>query len=428
VTSLKPLLWKEWAEIRVFFAVALFVFLGLPLLGGLEEQIQHGRFDMFASIWVFYLGGVLAVFVGVGTVVRDLNGRLEDFWRSRPVPIGQWLLVKYFVGLLAVLVTLTLPLVVEEAVNVTKTDMVIPTPVILAWHPFVWAALYSIAFLFACLLRRGAHAAMLALAAGLLLYFLPQIIPPLRHISLEWVTEETRLPRQAHGHLLPIYHQIPWVFGKAVFQYQQLQFAGVMLLFCAAAIVLSLLAVRRDWRVESGRKTLYWSVGGALLVLFASASFQVATNLTLLQTVDLPHPGEEVAEIFSAGDRGVVITRRWIPLGGDRTQTFVTAYPMTITPAGVQLGAAVDLPDVYWGRGFWRPQTPHILYAPSYHYDFAPEILGVRNNYPELVVIDLAAPKSPSRRFRSKSWPPTTGAPEWWTTSTANSTSSPART
>lgn len=396
--SLKPLLWKEWAEIRVFFAVALFVFLGLPLLGGLEEQIQHGRFDMFASIWVYYLGGILAVFVGVGTVVRDLNGRLEDFWRSRPVPLGQWLLVKYFVGLLVVLVTLTLPLVVEEAVNVTKTDMVIPTPVILAWHPFVWAALYSIAFLFACLLRRGAHAAMLALAAALLLYFLPQIIPPLRHLSIEWVTEETRLPRHAHGHLLPIYHPIPWVFGKAVFHAQQLQFAAAMLLTCAAAFAFALTAVRRDWRVESGRKMLYWSVGGALLILFASASFQVATNLTLLQTVDLPHPNEQISEIFSSADRGVVVTLRSIPLGRDRTRTVFSAHPMTITPAGVEIGPAVELPNEYWGRGFWRPETPSFLYAASWHDEFRPpEVTTPRESYPELLVIDLSAPARPAK-------------------------------
>ena len=42
----KALLWKEWLEIRVFFYIALFVFLGLPLLGGIEAVVQNGRFEM----------------------------------------------------------------------------------------------------------------------------------------------------------------------------------------------------------------------------------------------------------------------------------------------------------------------------------------------------------------------------------------------
>ena len=189
MNQLKSLLWKEWLEIRTFFLIALFVFVGLPLLGGIEARFQTGYFEILASVWTYFLGGVLAIFVGVGTVVRDLNGRLEDFWRSRPVSVSRWLIVKYFVGLFVVIFTLCVPLVLELLINHTNTNMYTAPQLILAWHPFLWALLYSIGFLMACLVRRGAHAAMLSLAVMLLLYFLPEIIPPLRHLGVSWAVQ-----------------------------------------------------------------------------------------------------------------------------------------------------------------------------------------------------------------------------------------------
>ena len=113
--QLVALAWKEWHEVRIYLWIALGVFIGLPLIGVLEAMYQHTghHFEIEISPWVIIFGGVLAVFVAVGATCRDLSGRLEDFWRSRPLNVARWLLVKYFVGLTVVLLSCLLPLAVE---------------------------------------------------------------------------------------------------------------------------------------------------------------------------------------------------------------------------------------------------------------------------------------------------------------------------
>jgi len=172
--QLAALAWKEWHETRIYLWIAIGVFIGLPVIGGFEAIFQHisHAFEISTTPWVVIFGGVLAVFVAVGATCRDYNGRLEDFWRSRPVGVGRWLLVKYLVGLAVVLASCILPLLVELCFTPAPDRDAWP---ITAWFPFMWAAAYSIGFLAGCLLRRTAHAAMLALSGMLLLWFLPMV-------------------------------------------------------------------------------------------------------------------------------------------------------------------------------------------------------------------------------------------------------------
>ncbi|HEY8748015.1 MAG TPA: ABC transporter permease [Tepidisphaeraceae bacterium] len=414
MNQFKSLLWKEWLEIRVFFAIALFVFVGLPLIGGIEARYQTGHFEIIASAWTYFLGGVLAIFVGVGTVVRDLNGRLEDFWRSRPVSIGRWLIVKYIVGLVVVIFTLVVPLILELLINQTKTDLYTAPQLVLAWHPFLWAVLYSVGFLMACMVRRGAHAAMLSLAVMLLLYFLPEIIPPLRHLSVTWVVEESRMPRHdPNGVLMPNYFRAPWALGQVVFRPAQLQFVFGMIVLSLAAVGASLVVIRRDTRVESGRRTIYWSIGGAILILFTSASFQVASNLTLLQTIDMPNPHELAREVFVDGDHGLMLTDGYRAVAPDRTESFHSAHAFTITPAGVQLGRATILPRETWlYYALSRGDHPDVLYAPDYDdIPLSGEDLADHKNYPRLNVYSLNSPTAQVtqlsfKEFAGKDWGP----------------------
>src|SRR5207248_10793483 len=113
--------------------------------------------------------------------------------RYRPVSITQWLLTKYLVGLAIVLFSCILPLILERLLSRRPEDQSTFT---LVFFPFSWTALYSIGFLCGALVRRTAHAAMLALAAMLLLYFLPMILPPLAWLSMANLGDEWRRPGQ----------------------------------------------------------------------------------------------------------------------------------------------------------------------------------------------------------------------------------------
>ena len=111
VKQFTSLAWKEWHEARAFLWIGLGVFVGLPAVAGLEWMLQYSKhFEINTIPWVIAFGGLLAVFVAVGATCRDFSGHLEDFWRSRPVGIVWWMIVKYVVGLAVVLLACAIPL------------------------------------------------------------------------------------------------------------------------------------------------------------------------------------------------------------------------------------------------------------------------------------------------------------------------------
>jgi hypothetical protein len=344
----RSLAWKEWHESRAYLWIALGVFAGLPLISGVEAMWQFSRrFEIETIGCIIPFGGVLAVFVAVGATCRDFRGHVEDFWRSRPMGIGRWMIVKYFIGLMIVLAGCMAPAVLQLAIN-RQHDA---TPM-LVWFPCLWAAVYSIAFLIGCLVRRTAHAAMLGLAALMLVWFLPMILPPLRWLDVTTITDTD------NGEPL---NKWQIIFGP-----RQYHFAVGMIAITAVAAFVAFLAVRRGWRVESGRKVMYGSVATSLLILCASAAFQLGTNLPILEQIDLP-PGETIQSIGSDAVHGYIFTNREVRIDdpndevAQRMQAVGFKYlendyrTLTFTGAGIQLGDPKRI-------------TTNFLYA-AYHND-----------------------------------------------------------
>jgi len=342
VKQLTALVWKEWREVRAFLWIALGVFIGLPIAGGLEAIAQYShRFEISASTWVLPFGGVLAVFVAVGATCRDFSGHLEDFWRSQPVGITRWLLAKYFVGLAIVLVACVLPLAIEVSIDRDKNALLL-----MVWFPFLWAALYGIGFLAGCLVRRTSHAAMLALAAMLLVYFLPVVIPPLQWLNVSTVTDFSVL-----------IGQWPRVLGPP-----QLAFATGMLGLAITVLALSLLSVHFDWRIGSGRKMMYASISAAILILFASAAFQLGTNMPILNQLDLPK-GQPIWGIHVSGVDGYVMTQRPDSAHGELEFNFRS---LKLADSGIELGNPVGVGQRFlYDRGWaqeYAPGQPNTAY------------------------------------------------------------------
>lgn len=325
--QLTALAWKEWHETRAFLWIALGVFVGLPICGGLEAlyQVPGRRFEIIAFPWVTMLGSVLAVFVAVGASCRDFNGRLEDFWRSRPVGVARWLLMKYVVGLAVVQVACLIPMILEM---LTFRDS--DSRSIMAWFPFMWTAVYGLSFLAGCMVRRTAHAAMLGLGAMLLVNFLPMILPPLEWMNIATAQLKTVSPAE-HRH-----------------------FAAGMLGLAMAALAVSILGVRCNWRIDSGRRMMYGSVSAAFLILFASAGYQLGTNMPILQQIDLP-AGQRVANIRFLGATGYLETEAWLPGPGNHYNSWLRT--IDVTPAGIELGSPITKHDDRW-ISLYRPSAP----------------------------------------------------------------------
>lgn len=269
--QLSPLVWKEWHEAQVYLWIGLAIFLGLPLIGGIEDSLNRGhRLEVEALPWVTAFGGVLAIFTAVGATCRDLSGPIEDFWRAAPVSVSRWMLIKFMVGVVVVVLASAIPLSVEACF----ARQVYALEFLRAFSLFL-VAVYGLAFSSGCLLRRTAHAAMVALAGMLLIYCLPLIVPPLNRFV-----------------------------------------AGAPIGFCLAmsgvgivTLLLAILAVRRSWIVESGRKLIYGCVAAVLLLLLASASYELGSNLPVLQSVDIPD-ADHLQEITVTGNSGAIISAR----------------------------------------------------------------------------------------------------------------------
>lgn len=299
--QLGALIWKEWHDVRWFLAVALLLFIGMPCIGAIENRFTYSTgFDFNASPWVIPLGGFLAILTAIGITCSDLGNRLEDFWRSRAINPLRWILIKYLVGLGVVLISCIAPLLLELQIGNLRSstfgtlsiDNRIDLGTIILFTA-LWIVLYSIAFLCGCVIRRTAHATMLALAGMLLIYFLPMVLPFMNWLSIdaqpEWLMNSDRLQSMLG---IPI----------------RMRYTGGMLAIAATALVLSLIAIKRNWKIVSGTRMMYWSIGSTLVLLFSTAAFQLGTNLPVQQQFNLP-AGQHVDLVQFDGARGMIITR-----------------------------------------------------------------------------------------------------------------------
>lgn len=322
VNQIASLIWKEWQESQPLLWIGLGVFLGLPIIGGLEATlVMHKHFELFASQWVLDLGAVLAVFVAVGATCRDLAPKLEDFWRSRPIRVSAFFAVKYAVGLAVVLLACLPPLAAELLFNRIKA----PAATAIAWLPFSLAVCFSLGFAAGCIIRRTAHAAAVALAGVLLLYLLPVVLPSLQSFGIGAVSD------------LDFYYK-GW---PTVLTEQLAIFAGGMLAIAVVLPVAAVIAVRRQWHAEAGQRTMYAAIASVLLLVLVIADYQVGTNLPLLAQAKLP-PDEYVVDVRTDGHRGVLTGWRFLHTGGTEPHHYL--HTLEITANEVVLSPPREIP------------------------------------------------------------------------------------
>jgi hypothetical protein len=351
--QLIALAWKEYREVRWVLGFAVVIYVALPVIGGVESLRMSHRLVFEASPWIEYTGGVLATIVAVTSVCRDLKHPIAEFWQARAVSSTLWLLIKYCVGLAILMIACIVPLLIEEWTADFRSNHA--AAAIIEGFPLVWAVQYSLGFVCACVIRRPAPAIMLALALSLLVYCLPIILPPLHAFSF---TEFFRgIGRSVSGEG----QQIPSRVGLTFANRQPFIVAAAGITICS--LVFSLMAVGREWKIESPQRLTVWSMGGVLLVLFGSASFQLATNLPILQSIDIA-PSGDVLAIYSDGHRGLVVT------GSGRHGTGrvpIAVRPFTVRSNQLEIGEALKNDQIWDGRFgdrvcAWLPGQPDLFF------------------------------------------------------------------
>jgi hypothetical protein len=171
------LLWKGWREMGVLgvqvFVIALFLstFAGALGYAGHEPTSATALLTrgLPAVLWVG--GFVLAVLVGVGAVIGDVQGGVNTFWRSRPISAQSWYWTKYGIGLATILLAIEVPfwLTSGSAPGFIDSRGAL-------WWPLTWNVVFSFALTATCLVRQPAQAAILAIGAAGILYALVEAI------------------------------------------------------------------------------------------------------------------------------------------------------------------------------------------------------------------------------------------------------------
>ncbi len=315
------LVWKEWREVRWFLIAGLGVFVAFPLIEATFHYCRgYGfRSDMGNAIAPAF-GGVFAIFVAVGLTCQDLRDKLTVFWQSRPISIWWWITAKYITGLVVVMVVCSTPLIMQ----IQMSKAYYPNRGLdslysfLSCHTFTLILIYSLSFVVGCLVRKATYAAIFSIGITLLVYFLPLLVPPLAWFSIfnlmeQWPVKIVRLSTLGpggswFGEKLRII-QIPGVADYGLrYNVEWLQYIIVVFVCSVAGIIFSGMAIKRNWRLKMEQKFMFWSLGVIVLLLLFTLAFQIGSNMTCLQRINLPTKGfGSVYNITVEGDQGVVL-------------------------------------------------------------------------------------------------------------------------
>ena len=161
-----------WMQFRQSVPVVIAGLVIFSLVWGVNQsQHSFSRFDMFETLGPF-IGCVLALLIGIGSFVHELEPQLYTFWRSRPISPTRWFWLKYFAGAIVVIGCFDLPLLaLARITNPPSGDFGVELfPILL--HLFV----YSFSVLAACAIRHPVYSPILAVCGMLAFLFGPEAI------------------------------------------------------------------------------------------------------------------------------------------------------------------------------------------------------------------------------------------------------------
>ena len=292
------MLWKEWQQQKWLFLISCIAGISFPVLDCLMNR--NFRADM-GSIVVLAAGALFAIILAIATTHHDIKKGTDNFLQSKPIHIWKLFTVKFILGSIVLLLSFLFVMSLDFWSKYKLHNQIDQ----FAWTGFCYT--YPIAlFLFAAamfllvVLRDSAKAVLLAIWLALLIYFLPLLIS-----SLEWlnVFEQINNAKQhnsllqfiltlaTHNASMSVGTSVPvkvvhTTFSKALWQIvtspdylQYLLFFGVAIAASVAGVVLTVIAFKRNWRWQSGQKSIVWALGLSAAFIFGVAMVQVGHNL-----------------------------------------------------------------------------------------------------------------------------------------------------
>ena len=281
------MLWKEWRQQRWLVLIACVVGPVFPALELMTRRAPGREFRTEVGTGVVLgLGAFFAVILALATTQADVKRKLAMFWESRPVCPLRLVVVKFVVGALLLLVVFGATLSLDFW-SYTSQD---PPFADFAWRAFCYTypvslMLFAVTMLLVVLLRDATKAMLLALTAGLLVYFGPLLVGGLEWLNVFEQMDRREVPvvqemlrRLDQGYPFKVAWRIAlakWRAGLGEYV-TLLGFCGVGVV---AALGLSVVALKRHWVWRPGQKTIAWTLGLAGCFVFGVSMFQVGHNL-----------------------------------------------------------------------------------------------------------------------------------------------------
>jgi hypothetical protein len=160
-TTLAAVAWKQAREAAPFCVLGVALAVGMSLWLALMDSGNGTSAEHLAAAGVA-VGMLTALLVGIGTFVGELQGRVLEFWRSRPIEPALWFWTKYLTGFAAVALLLAAPIACGGARGFV---------VILVSLPWL-AIVYSLAVCLTCWVRHSFYAGVLGFTLPLYLAWL----------------------------------------------------------------------------------------------------------------------------------------------------------------------------------------------------------------------------------------------------------------
>jgi hypothetical protein len=293
-------LWKELRQNLRLGLAAVGVFVGVPLLFTLIAVIRgNGQWYNDALGMVLLGGPILAVIVGVCAMGRE-QGAIEGFWRSRPVILHRWLVIKYLTGLAIVGLASLMPVLIEMwgKLRTESVRGITEDAATLLVYSFILMLIYSESFVLGQCVQKILHAAILAICVMAMIFLIPLVVAP-----LNWLSVETA--QRVVDHSLDASSLMPFAAAMTAMSITLLWFAGILL--------------KRNIQIELGGRTLGWSIVVILLVLAAGVAFPMGTNLPARQVIPLPtDQNNRVSSMKADGNDVLVLLSSSPELGSSR--------------------------------------------------------------------------------------------------------------
>lgn len=202
-----------WLQLRQSIPVCIVALCISQLTVAVSARYSPDAFDFMYPA----LGCALALLIGVGSFVSELQPDLHMFWRSRPISPGSWFWFKYIGGAIALIGLFDVPCMLLAWSGIVRTA----SPGFAAVFPMLLHLLcYSLAVFAACSVRHSSYSTVLAISA-LMVIIIPELaefqVPRFLSFLTMWRDAVRAYVGLAIGAREPGY-PAPWQIGYAAFR------------------------------------------------------------------------------------------------------------------------------------------------------------------------------------------------------------------